>query len=231
MNKVTNINNLNSKPQIYYSHSRTEMLKFIPNLSKRILDIGCGEGLFASILKQKFNSEVWGIEINNAAARLAERRVDRLLKGDVTDLIKDLPKRYFDCVVFNDILEHLADPFNLLLKAKDIISEKGVIVCSLPNVRYCHVLKGLIINKQWRYEDCGVLDKTHLRFFTKKSIMQTFRALDYEILTIEGINSVDPYKFFLFNLATLGIFNDSKYMQFACVARPKKGSIKKKYEK
>ena len=213
---------MKDKQMDFYSYPRAEMLEFIPSSSRRILDVGCGDGSFGAVVKQKVEAEVWGVEINTVAARLADRKIDKVVVGDINILIDNLPKAYFECVVFNDLLEHIADPFNLLVKTKNIITEDGVIVCSLPNVRYFEVLIDLLIFKQWRYTDRGILDKTHLMFFTKKSIEDSLKNSGFEILKMKGINAVNSLKFDIFNLATFGIFNDTKYFQFACVFKPKK---------
>ena len=122
------------KPDGYHTQLRPEMLEFVPQNANKILDVGCGEGIFATQLKQKLKSETWGIEIDNHAAELAEKRIDKVFAGDVTELVNDLPNLYFDCIIFNDILEHLVDPFSLLLKFRGKVNSSGVIVCSIPNV-------------------------------------------------------------------------------------------------
>ena len=209
------------KPDGYYTQQRPEMLEFVPQNASKILDVGCGEGIFASQLRQKLNSETWGVEIDSKAAELAERKIDNVLVGDVTELVNDLPNLYFDCIIFNDLLEHLVNPFSFLLEIKSKVNSRGVIVCSIPNVRYFPVLKELVIEKQWRYVNAGILDKTHLRFFTKNSIIDMFNSLDFKILRIEGINPLKSKKIMILNWLSLGHLSDIKYMQFACVVKPK----------
>ena len=205
----------------YYKRDRPEMLDFIPSSSGKILDVGCGEGCFGLKLK-KLGMEVWGIELNRESAVIAQKKLNRVIIGDVFNLIDDLPDHYFDCVVFNDVLEHLIDPFTLLMKLKKKLSAKGFVVASIPNVRYFYNLKNLVIKKQWKYEDDGILDKTHLRFFTKDSIRETFNLLGYEVLRIEGIHAFNPsWMFKLLNLVLFGQLSDTKYLQFACVVRNK----------
>ena len=217
-----NLNDLSIKPDdCYYRQVRYEMIDFIPKATNKILDVGCGEGLFGNRLKQKLNSEVWGIELDNNAATAANEKIDKVLVGDVFHLIYDLPNMYFDCIVFNDILEHLTDPFTLLLKIKNKLTTNGVIVCSIPNVRFFYTLKDLLVKKQWKYEDAGILDKTHLRFFTQKSIIDMFNSLDYKIIKIEGINAIKSWEYTLLNILFLGYLSDTKYLQFACVVKPK----------
>lgn len=216
-----NLKNMSEKPDEYFAQTRPEMIKYIPKNSKKILDVGCGRGLFGSQLKQNFNAEVWGIEIDERAGEQAKEKIDKVFIGDVMKLISEIPDKYFDCIVFNDILEHLIDPYSLLLKIKSKLTENGVIVCSIPNVRYFLNLMNLMIKKQWKYEDAGILDKTHLRFFTEKSIKEMFKDLDYELIRIEGINPIKSWKFSLLNILSFGYLSDTKFMQFACAAKPK----------
>jgi hypothetical protein len=107
---------------------------------------------------------------------------------------------------------------------KEKLSPDGVIVASIPNVRYFRNLFDLVVRGTWDYEDFGILDKTHLRFFTKKSIKEMFESLGYRILRIHGINATPSWKVALFNLATLGAFSDTQYLQFCCVAVPTRSS-------
>lgn len=211
----------NAKPAGYYSSEREEMLRFIPNDVHFVLEVGCGGGIFGSAVKRMSGAEVWGIEIDDEAASAAKAKLDKVIIGDVSEIIPNMPDKKFDCIVFNDVLEHLIDPFAALTAIKSKLTLKGVAICSIPNIRYFPVLCRLLINKQWKYEDEGVLDRTHLRFFTKKSIIDTFTGLNYEILQLEGINGINSWKFDLLNALLLGNISDTRYMQFACVVRPK----------
>jgi len=211
----------NAKPAGYYWNEREEMLRFIPKDARLVLEVGCGGGIFGSAVKRVSGAEVWGIEIDNEAASAAKDKLDKVIIGDVSEIIPNMPDKKFDCIVFNDMLEHLVDPFSVLITIKSKLTPKGVIVCSIPNVRYLPVLRRLLVDKQWKYEDWGVLDRAHLRFFTKKSIVGTFNELNYEILQLEGINGINSWKFNLLNMLLLGNISDTRYMQFACVVRPK----------
>lgn len=210
------------KPSDYYLRDRLEMLRFIPETARKVLDAGCGAGLFGQEIKQKLNAEVWGIEIDEKAASVARNKIDNLLAGDINNLLGDLPDAYFDCIVFNDLLEHLPDPFTVLNRIKAKLGKGGVVVCSIPNIRYFKILKELLIKKQWKYQDSGILDKTHLRFFTERSIIDMFKGLSYEILKIEGIGPAinTSWELKLLNLITFGQLSDAKYPKFACVVRP-----------
>lgn len=116
------------KPANYYQNIRPEMLDFIPAEARTVLDVGCGEGYFAQQLKQSRDVEVWGIEMVEARARVAVDRLDTLLVGDVATLIPHLPASRFDALVFNDVLEHLLDPFDVLARIKACLTPQGVVV-------------------------------------------------------------------------------------------------------
>jgi 2-polyprenyl-3-methyl-5-hydroxy-6-metoxy-1,4-benzoquinol methylase len=132
-----------------------------------------------------------------------------------------LPEAYFDCVICNDVLEHLADPYSVLFALKEKLSDNGVVVFSLPNVRHLGNLKNLLVKKDWQYRDAGILDATHLRFFTEKSIRRMFDDLGFELITLRGMNPIRSLKFILFNIFTLGLLSDARHLQFAGVAKPK----------
>jgi len=213
--KINQNNNLND----YYTQNRSEMIEFVPKSAKFILDVGCGAGIFAKQLKKNINAQVWGIEMNETAANCAKQILDHVLIGNAVKIIQKLPDNYFDCVIMNDILEHLIDPYDFLLQVKSKLTTDGVVVCSIPNVRYLPNLINLFIKKQWQYEDQGILDKTHLRFFTRKSIVSTFEDLGFEILKLKGINPIQSWKFKFLNFIFLGQLADTKYMQFAVIAK------------
>lgn len=204
----------------YYSNTRIEMKKFIPQYAKKIIDIGCGEGVFCDSFK-KNDTELWGIEINEKVGSVAKEKLNKVLIGDVSLILDELPNNYFDCIIFNDVLEHIIDPYSVLKRIKNKLSSNGVVVCSIPNVRHVRVLRDLLFRKQWKYQESGILDRTHLRFFTKKSIKDMFDDADYQILEIRGINGTKWWKFFWINIFTFGFFSDSRFIQFACVAKLK----------
>lgn len=211
---------LSTKPDTYFTQVRSEMLPFVPPSAKRILDVGCGEGAFGSNLKQKFRAEVWGIELIEQIAEVARPRLDHVLQGDIMQLMEKIPDDYFDCICFNDVIEHIVDPYRMLTAIKTKIASGGVVVCSIPNIRYFRNLFQLVIRGEWRYEEAGIMDKTHLRFFTRKSIAEMFASLGYRICRLEGINATPSWRVALFNVATLGFFEDTRYLQFCCVAEP-----------
>jgi 2-polyprenyl-3-methyl-5-hydroxy-6-metoxy-1,4-benzoquinol methylase len=210
------------KDSSYFEVARDEMLKYIPKESRVILDVGCGRGNFGYLLKKERNIKVWGIELDEGSAAIAEQKLDKVICSAFNSNL-NLPKKSFDCIVLNDVLEHFSDPDSALLYCKELLRDKGFIIASIPNVRYFDNIWNLLVNKDWEYIDSGILDKTHLRFFTKKSIISTFENLGYKINLIEGINPIEQHtptkarKFKFLNRLLLNNIEDMRYLQFAIV--------------
>lgn len=211
-----------AKPSDYFSIFRKEMVQYVPTDAKFILEIGCGEGHLAAHLKSTMNTEVWGIEYEPDQAALAASKLDKVLAGDALIMLDNVPDNYFDTVICNDVLEHLYDPYSVLAKIKSKLKPNGTVISSLPNVRYFRNLSDLIFNKNWDYTANGILDVTHIRFFTCKSIVKMYENAGFEIVTHEGINKTKSIRPLLLNIFTFNSFWDIGYLQFATVAKIKK---------
>ncbi len=196
------------------------MIPFLPDSLGCALDVGCGAGGFGEMIKQSSSAEVWGIEINADMANEAKKRLDRVLVGEAVDQLRSLPHGRFDAIIFNDVLEHLAWPDEALRLARPLLSRQGVVVASIPNIRYFRALKQILWNRDFPWDDSGVFDKTHLRYFTKKSIVRLFESSHYQIERIEGINAAIGAKLSVALFLTFGAFRDARYLQYAVVARP-----------
>ncbi len=213
------------KPQHYYRAPRQEMLPYIPASARRILEIGCGEGGFSAELKrsraaQGIEMEVMGVELMADRAAIAATRLDRVFAANIERDKLDLQTQSYDCIVCNDVLEHLVSPWDTLRSLATFLKPGGHIVASIPNVRFWGVVKGLVFDGDWRYEGEGVLDATHLRFFTRRSIRRLFEELGFSVISLDGINvRVSGWKFELVRAASAGRLNDMKYWQFAVVAK------------
>jgi 2-polyprenyl-3-methyl-5-hydroxy-6-metoxy-1,4-benzoquinol methylase len=203
----------------YYQNQRSEMLPFVPTKAKHILEVGCGEGRFSQLVQSQLSVEAWGVEIDERAAKVASQSLNRVLCQPFNAEIA-LPKNYFDCIIFNDVLEHLVDPFSALDFSRKLLSANGVVVCSIPNIRFFHTMVELLFEGEWRYRSEGILDRTHLRFFTNRSIKRTFHELGYCIEQIEGLHPTPSWKYRLVNTLLFGQITDMSYPQFAVVARP-----------
>src|SRR5215216_623617 len=148
---------------------------------KRVLDVGCATGDLAEVLADH-GCRVTGIEIDPKAARQAEKHCERVIVGDVEDLdlSGELDDGSFDVIVFGDTLEHLKDPLRTLKRLKPFLQPEGYVVASIPNVAHGSVRLALMQGK-FQYSPLGLLDDTHLRFFTRESVEQLFRDAGFLI--------------------------------------------------
>ena len=171
----------------YKSTERWEVIPFVPPV-ERMLDVGCNEGAFGAVFVAR-GVHVYGIEPNATAAKVAATRLTAVTVGRYPD---DLPSGLFDCIVFNDVLEHMADPARALAAAKGHLLPGGTVVASIPNVRNVGVLAPLVLRGRWDYGEWGILDRTHLRFFTKATMRELFEAAGYVVKRQEPINVGAP---------------------------------------
>ena len=213
---------IRAKDDQYYQNERPEVVVAVSKQAKRVLDVGCGQGNFGRTIKIRNEAEVWGIEFNPHFAALAAKELDRVLVGDVSLLVDQLPDGYFDAIVCNDVLEHLIDPYSLLEKFRLKLSPDGVVISSIPNIRYFRTLFALVFMKNWDYASQGILDFTHYRFFTTKSIRKMYDQAGYRVIQHVGIHATKSLKVWPIILLTLGYFNDTRYLQFLTVAKPQK---------
>lgn len=168
----------------YHNLCRPEILNLIPKGAKRILDLGCGTGELGRALKQRQECAVIGVELNTRAADEALKKLDAVVVADVNKYKPSPSAKPFDCLIFADILEHLQDPWKTLKRLTDWLTPDGLVVASIPNIAHPAVInqlqKGLFL-----YQPAGILDVSHLRFFTRTTIFQMFVRAG---LKIKGIN-------------------------------------------
>jgi 2-polyprenyl-3-methyl-5-hydroxy-6-metoxy-1,4-benzoquinol methylase len=172
----------------YFQADRGPMVRFLPSSYRRVLEIGCAAGGFSDHLR--LPCEIWGVEPNPEAAEAATQKMHRVLIGTYGAVAGDLPERYFDLVVCNDVIEHMDDHDAFLEAIKQKMAPGGHIVGSIPNVRHITALFKLLVQRDWPYADSGILDRTHLRFFTEKSLRRALLEHGYRIEKFAGIGSI-----------------------------------------
>jgi 2-polyprenyl-3-methyl-5-hydroxy-6-metoxy-1,4-benzoquinol methylase len=168
---------------------RVDLIELIPKGTRRILDVGCGVGKTGEMLVEKGFEEIFGVEIDSKAAEQAKPFYKEVIVGDVEEDILSFNKGFFDCILYGDVLEHLVNPWRVLTNHKEILSDNGVIICSIPNIRFYRVLKSLFFKGRWDYTPLGILDRTHLRFFTLKTIEDMFRETGFEMRKVIKMKS------------------------------------------
>ena len=148
-----------------------------------VLDIGCDTGNLGVFLKGRGAKTVEGLEMCSEAAAEARRKLDRVTEGSATDdeVISRLGGP-FDYVIFADVLEHLPKPEETLRKIAPLVKDGGRVIASLPNVANFRVRLPLLFGR-FEYKEIGILDRTHLRFFTKKSAVRLFGDSGYEVIS------------------------------------------------
>ncbi|MCK5236998.1 MAG: glycosyltransferase, partial [Deltaproteobacteria bacterium] len=173
----------------YYRQDRRDVELLIPEGAKRILDVGCGEGILGKRLLERGAVEVVGVEMTSRAAERAEQNLSTVLCGNIEEIALPFDDDYFDSIIMADVLEHLKDPLGTLIKVKRCLAPGGVIAVSVPNVRYYGVID-MLVEGRWEYADSGILDRDHLRFFTFKEISALLTEAGFEITGVT--TNLDP---------------------------------------
>lgn len=171
------------KPSWYFEMVNTSLVTLTPETATKILDVGCGAGALGAHLKSgRPDRELWGIEFVPEAAEKAKERLDHVFVGDVEKMSPlPVPKNFFDLIIFGDVLEHLLDPKSVLFRAKEHLSADGIILVCVPNVSHWSVVAPMLAG-EFKYEDAGILDKTHMRFYTPNSFRRLLAEAGYEVI-------------------------------------------------
>jgi SAM-dependent methyltransferase len=154
-----------------------DLLSFIPQNARRIIEIGCSSGALAREFKKLVpDSDYLGVELDPHYAALAQRHCNRSFALDIeaadTDFWASIADR--DCWIFGDVLEHLKDPWLILRKVRDALPENGTVVACIPNVQHWYIQANLSMGA-FVYQPTGLMDKTHLRWFTRQTIVHLFQ--------------------------------------------------------
>lgn len=209
--------NYNHKTEDYFQVAQTEVLKYVQGHDNRILEIGCAEGWTGALLKSTGKaSEVHGIELVPEVAERARTRLDSVIAGNLETMEFPFQDGYFDYILATETLEHLTKPEAVLERLKPLIKEQGVMIASVPNMRHIRLVWQLVIQGEWQYADSGPMDRTHMRYFTRKSFARLFTDGGYEVVKSEPVllakaNTLNRY--------SLGIFEEFLAFRYYCVAR------------
>lgn len=159
--------------------------------NRRVLDVGCATGFLGEALAAQ-GCTVTGVELDAQAATEARTRLDEVVEADlnVTALAGLFPGRDFDVIVFGDVLEHLMDPDAVLRSAVKLLATGGAVVISIPNVTHGS-LRLALLQGRWDYRETGLLDRTHLRFFTRESVLRMVADAGLHVTRLRG-TVVDP---------------------------------------
>ena len=190
----------------YYNQDRPSITSLVQSGRHVILDLGCGAGVVGQKLMASGKAaEVIGVELFAPAAKRAATHYSKVYCEDIEAM--ELPyASYFDYVICGDILEHLKDPYTVVKRIWSWLKDDGLLVCSVPNVRYWKVIVRLLFLGAWDYSDAGVLDRTHLRFFTRKTCFRMLEDAHFRVRFSRTLISGRRYQFL--NRLSLGVFED-----------------------
>ena len=166
----------------YYGMTRGDVVKFLEKYVKAkglkpqsALEIGCGGGKTGKMLKERLGLDYYaGVELMPEAAAQAKENIDWVMQGNVEEMIPEgrmgeLPDRKYDLLLYLDVLEHLYNPWKVLEVTSKLLKPGGLLIGSIPNIGNLYIL-WKIMRDQFAYEEEGLLDKTHIRWFTASTI-------------------------------------------------------------
>ena len=217
--------NYDKKGADYYSNIRLDLINLIDKKSQnlKVLEIGAAYGETLFYLKQNgIASEVVGVDIfEDAKNKQNYKPLDQFIFGDIEKI--DLPEyfQHFDLILLADVLEHLFEPKSVLETLKKYLKEDGKIIISMPNIRYYSALYKIVFKGDFKYEESGIFDYTHVRFYCRKNIQDLLETAGYKVLKQESsiINYQGKSIAKLINLITFGIFEEFFSTQYFFVVR------------
>lgn len=212
--------NYNDKPDGYFARARTEILPLLPHRADRVLEIGCGSGATLAWLKEiGLAGHTTGIELAKHMADVAVDNVDCLVTGDAEAMLADgSSASVYDLVLCLDVLEHMVDPWQMMHKIAHVLKPGGLVVSSIPNVRHFGVLMPLTLKGQWNYLEEGILDRTHLRFFTRDSATELMKTSGLILRAVKP-NFHPSSKSGLLSFVSLGLLTDFLTVQYLICAQ------------
>ncbi len=159
-----NLNNRNNSHTLAYEHIYRADGKRL-----NILEVGCSTGHLGRALREK-GHRVVGIEPQLEAAAVANQHLDEVYCGTVEQFFAEHPDRSFEAIIFGDVIEHLADPEMVLRRVQRQLSSGGTMTISVPNVAHAS-MRAMMLEGRWDYGSLGIMDQTHLKFFTQDSLV------------------------------------------------------------
>lgn len=176
------------KDTAYFGYPFADLAELINGSDLRVLEVGCAAGATGKMLLETGKAKwVTGVEYVSEYGEVAQSVLNEVYIGDVERMPFDWDAKCFDCFLFGDVLEHLGDPWALLKRLRPFLADNGIVVASIPNVRHWPVIAELVFQDEWKYRESGVLDITHLRFFTRTSASRLFSETGY------SVQSIKPY--------------------------------------
>lgn len=209
----------NQKENQYFSHARFDMISMIPkNPNNKILEIGAGGGdTLVELKRQGLASVVAGVELMQLpGTQQKHATIDHWIFGNIESCDLPFEDEHFDVILCGDVFEHLIDPWAIVAKLTSFLKIGGCLITSIPNIRIKNALFKIYFKGDFGYTSEGTFDKTHLRFFCKKNMVQMLTTESLQIVEIKrnfDLNPKNARTKFL-NRITVNLFEEFLALQF-----------------
>lgn len=204
------VQNYSHKSEAYFGRARKDILPLFPEGGvQKVLEVGCGNGATLAYLKaQGLAQEVHGMELMVSVAAQGQSVLDALYVGNAVELITALPAASYDVVLCLDVLEHLVDPWGFVAEIERVLKPGGCVIGSIPNVRTLPVIFQLLVKGRFDYANQGIMDKTHLRFFTRRTALSLLETPAFSVSAWRRSPMAPWSKSMVVNALTLGLLRD-----------------------
>jgi SAM-dependent methyltransferase len=212
-----------TKSKSYHGSIRKPLLDFIPlqNRNGTTLEIGAGSGdnlIYAK--KNGYAKVIYGIELVEIDGSFQKsNEFEQFIIGNIEHMELNFKNELFDVIVMGDVLEHLVDPYSIIREMKKYLTPNGVFVASIPNIRNLKTFRNIFVRGSFKYEDEGIFDRTHLRFFTKKNMIELFENNDCKVQRIKSSLEFKSGSVAFKNKITFGIFEEFLASQYYILAK------------
>lgn len=206
----------------YFATARKEVLPYLPEGPLRILELGCGAGSTINLIRQ--NRQVdWagGLELDDEAAVAAEKTLDKVWHVNVETypVENEIEAGSVNLILCLDVLEHLVDPWSVVKRISPLLAPGGRLIISLPNIRNWKFIRRLLFKGDFHYQDAGLLDRTHLRFFVRDTAIELAECGGLNLAVCADARQYKPFEFRkLLLAATFGGLTDLIAKQYIVVA-------------
>ncbi len=164
-----------------YESGREDLMAYVPLTAQKVLDVGCARGLFGDLLKRRQKCSVTGIDSDYELLAATGERLDKILHGNIEELVENGNLGVYDCIVCGDVIEHLSNPWKVLKGLRNHLSQGGLVIASTPNINNWAIIYDMLKGR-WDYVPFSILSGTHIRFFTRQTLTELFEHAGYRVL-------------------------------------------------
>jgi len=211
-------NDYSTKRADYFTSARRDFVAVLAaDKNARILELGCGNGATGALALQDGKCGTYvGIEMFEPMAREAEKVLSAVHIGDVQSMKLPYEPASFDVLICSEVLEHLMDPDAVLADLAKLVKPGGMVLASSPNISHWRIIAGLV-GGRFEYTDWGVMDRTHLRWFTPRSFRELFEGAGFEITNMRQHAVLPAWKRMIYG--ALGPFRHLAWLQIQIEGR------------